>query len=41
MRTTIIAGFTAIALLSPSLSFAEETPSPQGDEGAGTLVPKT
>jgi zinc resistance-associated protein len=30
MRTTIIAGLTAIALLSPSLSFAEETPSPQG-----------
>ena len=30
MRTTIIAGLTAIALLSPSLSFAQETPSPQG-----------
>jgi hypothetical protein len=30
MRTTIIAGLTAIALLSPSLSLAEETPSPQG-----------
>ena len=29
MRTTIIAGLTAIALLSPSLSFAEETPSSQ------------
>jgi len=30
MRTTTIAGLTAIALLSPSLSFAQETPSPQG-----------
>ena len=30
MRTTIIAGLTAIALLSPSLSFAQETRSPQG-----------
>jgi zinc resistance-associated protein len=29
MRTTIIAGLTAIVLLSPSLSFAQETPSPQ------------
>ena len=30
MRTIIIAGLTAFALLSPSLSFAQETPAPQG-----------
>ena len=39
MRTTIIAGLTAIALLSPSLSFAEETPSSQGASEQGHWRP--
>jgi hypothetical protein len=30
MRSTIIAGLTAIALLSSSSSFAQQTPAPQG-----------
>jgi len=30
MKKSIIAGLTAIALLSPSLSYAQETPDPQG-----------
>jgi len=29
MRTTLIAGLTALALLSPSLSFAQQTPAPE------------
>jgi zinc resistance-associated protein len=30
MRKIIVAGLTALALLSPSLSFAEESPGPRG-----------
>jgi hypothetical protein len=30
MKKIIVAGLTALALLSPSLSFAEETPGPRG-----------
>ena len=30
MRRSMIAGLAALALLSPSLSFAQETPGPQG-----------
>ncbi len=39
MRTTIIAGLTAIALLSPALSFAQETRAPEGTTERGNWRP--
>jgi hypothetical protein len=39
MKRIIIAGLSALALLSPSLSFAEETPAPQGAAEQGHWRP--
>ena len=38
---TIIAGLTALALASPSLAYAQETPGPARRGNARTLAAKT